>query len=154
MKRLALLLSSLTFLSCAGTQANIVQPDVDLIQVVGPADQNYPSGAMEVQFALRVRNNSSEPITLRQVQVMPVGEGGPYRVVAGTYHFNVPIPPNASVDHPFWARAVGSGDPHALDANAPVNVRAVAQFQSPAGRFQKILMRTFGQHGRGIGNDE
>lgn len=149
MKRAALLLTCLALASCAGTQANIIQPDVDLVQLIGPADQNYPEGSMEVQFALRVKNNSAEPIELRQVQMIPVGEGGPYRLVTRTYYMNVPVAPNATVEHPFWARAYASGDPHSVDANAPVNVRAIAQFTSPAGRFQKILMRTFGQRGRG-----
>ena len=150
MKRFTLLACAFALLSCSSSSnPNIIQPDVNLFQLVGPADLNYPSGAIEVQFALRVVNNSSEPITLHQIQMMPIGLGGPYRVAQRTYHFNEPIEANGTREVPFWARAVADGDAYATDANAPVSLRAVAHFRTAEGSFQKILMKTFPQQGTG-----
>lgn len=151
MKRLTLLACAFAILSCSSSSnPNIIKPEVDLYQIVGPADLNYPRGAIEVQFALRVANKSGEPITLHQIQMMPVGLGGPYRIVQRTYYFNKSIDPNGSQEVPFWARAIADGDAYANDANAPVSLRAVAHFKSAAGgSFQKILMKTFPQQGTG-----
>ncbi|HYR27020.1 MAG TPA: hypothetical protein VEU30_01055 [Thermoanaerobaculia bacterium] len=151
MKRLTLLACAFVLLSCAGgrPKTNIAQPELQLYQLIGPADLNYPAGSIEVQFALRIANRSSQPITLRQIQMVPVSLGGPYRVVSNTYHFNKVIDANAAEEVPFWARAVAEGDAFANDANAPVSLRAVAQFQSPAGAFRQVLMKTFSQQGSG-----
>lgn len=152
MKRLTLLACALLLLagSCGtGNRAKIAPPELELYQMIGPADLNYPRGAIEVQFALKIANKSAEPITLRQIQMMPVGMGGPYRIESHTYYFNSRVAGNASQDVPFWARATASGDAHAIDVNAPVSVRAVALFESESGRFQRILMKTFSQHGTG-----
>lgn len=150
MKRLTLLACVAVLAACAsGPKAKIIQPDVEMYQLVGPADLNYPSGAIEVQFALRISNRSSEAIKLRQVEMTPVGMGGPYVITRRTYHFNQEIAPNEFKDVSFWARANAEGDAFALDANAPVGVRAVATFESPSGGFRKILMKNFSQHGMG-----
>jgi hypothetical protein len=151
MKRLTLLACAFAVVACAsGPRVDIIQPDVEMLQLVGPADLNYPRGLIEVQYALRITNRSSEPIQLTQIQLNPVGAGGPYSVARQTYRTPRDIAPNATVEVPFWARAYAQGDAFALDANAPVSVRAVAYFRSAAGGgFQKILMKTFGQQGTG-----
>jgi hypothetical protein len=150
MKRLTLLACAFTLLACSSSSnTNILKPDVDLFQLVGPADLNYPQGSIEVQFALRIANKSGEPITLQRIQMMPVGLGGPYRVTQRTYYFNKSIEANGSQEVPFWARAFADGDAYAADANAPVSLRAVAHFKTATGSFQKILMKTFPQQGTG-----
>lgn len=150
MKRLLLVLSFVVPAACAGApQARIAEPEVDLVQLVGPADLNYPQGDIEVQFGLRVLNRSGETIRLRQVEMSPVGSGGPYRVWRRMYYFNQEIGPNETRDVSFWARASAEGNAGALDATAPVSVRAIARFESAEGSVRKILTRTFGQQGRG-----
>jgi hypothetical protein len=149
MKRFTLLACAFALLSCSSSNPNIIRPEVNLYQLVGPADLNYPAGAIEVQFALRVVNKSGEPITLQQIQMIPMGLGGPYRVAQRTYYFNQSIAPNGTKEVPFWARALAEGDAYATDANAPVSLRAIAHFSSPAGSFQQILMKTFPQRGTG-----
>lgn len=151
MKRLTVLAVAAALLAAcsSGPRANIIQPEMEMYQLVGPADLNYPRGRIEVQYAFRIENRSSEPITLRQVQISPVGAGGPYVVERWTYHLNRTIGPAATEDVAFWVRAFAEGDAYALDANAPVSLRAVAHFDSPAGRFQKILSKTFSQQGAG-----
>jgi hypothetical protein len=151
MKRLTLIACLAVLAACAsgGSNTKIIQPDVEMYQLVGPADLNYPGGAIEVQFALRIANRSGEAIKLRQVEMTPVGAGGPYVITRRTYYFNQEIAPNQFKDVSFWARASAEGDAFAMDANAPVNVRAVATFESPSGGFRKILMKTFSQQGTG-----
>lgn len=151
MKRLTLLAVAAALLAACSTgpKVNILQPEIEMYQLVGPADLNYPSGRIEVQYAFRIENRSAEPIKLTQVQMAPMGAGGPYVVQRWTYHINRTIAPNATEDVAFWAHAFAEGDAYALDANAPVSLRAVAMFDSPAGRFRKILTKTFGQQGAG-----
>lgn len=151
MKRLSLLAviaAALAACSSAGN-AGILPPDVEMYQLVGPADLNYPRGTIEIQYGLRIANRSSETIKLRQVAMTPVGAGGPYEVHRRTYYFNQDIAPNQFKDVSFWARAEAEGNAFAMDANAPVSVRAVALFESPSGFVRKILTKTFSQHGLG-----
>ena len=144
--RLTLLALALPLIACATTpSAKNASTEVELVQLLGPADLNYPRGSIEVQFGLRITNQSGDAIKLRQIQVMPVGVGGAYRVVTRTYYFKEDVAPNSSRDVSWWARAVAVGDPNALDANAPISLRAVALFESPEGHFRKIMMPTFRQ---------
>jgi hypothetical protein len=154
MKRLPFLVCALLAAACASAPASapdvkIIQPDIEMTQLVGPADLNYPSGAIEVQFGLRIANRSGETIKLRQVEMTPVGVGGPYRVRRRAYHFNEEVAPNGFKDVRFWARADAEGDAYAGDANAPVSLRAVAMFETPSGNFRKIFTKTFAQRGTG-----
>lgn len=151
MQRFTLLASAFVLLACtsAAPNAHLVQPEIEFFQLVGPADLNYPAGEIEVQFGVRIANRSAEPIKLRQIEMTPVGSGGPYRVRRRIYFFNEEVAPNGSRDVAFWARADARGDALAIDASAPISVRAVAWFESPAGNFRKIVMKTFGQHGTG-----
>jgi hypothetical protein len=156
MKRLPLLACALLAAACstapksdAPAATNVLQPEIQMIQLVGPADLNYPSGLIEVQFGLRIANNSSEAIRLRQVEMTPVGFGGPYRVRRRAYFFNEEVAANGSKDVTFWARADAEGDAYAGDAHAPVSLRAVAMFETPNGSFRKILTKTFNQRGAG-----
>ena len=152
MKRLLLFLGVAFLAACSSTSSqkvNIIQPEIEMYQLVGPADLNYPSGEIEVQFGLHIANKSSETIKLRQVEMTPVGYGGPYAVRRRTYFFKEDIEGLGSKEVSFWARAVAEGDAYAGDANAPVSLRAVAMFETPNGSFRKILMKTFNQQGRG-----
>lgn len=150
MKRAILLAVSVAMLACSsGPKVRTIRPEIQFVQLQGPADMSYPSGEFEVQYGLHVANRSSEPITLKQVRVEPVGRGGPYVVRAETYYVTKTIGPDQFEDVSFWARADGSGDSHAMDATAPVTIRAIAYFDSPSGDFRQVLMKTLQQYGNG-----
>jgi hypothetical protein len=151
MKYLMLVATCVAALGC-GSNANkvkLIEPEVELYQLVGPADLNYPRGQIEVQLGLRVANRSELPIKLRRVAISPVGGGGPYRVRTQSYFFNREIPPGRYEDIAFWARANATGDAFSIDANAPITLRAIAYFDSPAGATRKVLLKTFTQFGTG-----
>jgi hypothetical protein len=133
------------FLACAGSGPKIPPPEIEFVQLSGPAEQNYTPGDIEVQYGLRIVNRATEPITLRNIQVQSVGLGGPYRLQPATYYFQREIRPATSEDVTFWAKAVAGGDAFAPDANAPITVRATVYFESPSGSFRRVLTKVLGQ---------
>lgn len=157
MKRLALLaLSTLTVLACSSSspdaqKAKLLQPDVDLVQLVGPADLGYPPGSFDVQYGVRVQNPSSEPITLRRIAVETVGGGGPYALRRDTYYFKEVVAGQNKKDLNFWAHAFALGNAGSADAQAFVTIRAIAYFDTPTGMFRKVVMKNFNQMGGGRG---
>ena len=83
--RLTLLALALPLFACSTTpSARNASTGVELVQLVGPAELNYPRGTIEVQFGLRITNQSGEAIKLRQIQMTPVGLGGAYRLITRT----------------------------------------------------------------------
>lgn len=118
---------------------------MQLVQLTGPADLNYPPDQFEVQLGVLIENRSAEPITLRQIVMEPVGAGGPYRILRERYFFKREIAGSQSDELGFWARAVATGSADAIDANAPVTVRALLYFDSPAGALRKVVVANLGQ---------
>ena len=148
MKAIAAAAACVALLACAsGNNVKIIPPELTFVQLSGPAEQNYPQGNFEVQYGLRIANRSSEPITLRRIQLQPVGAGGPYLLQARAYEFQRKIEPEQFEDVTFWAKAVSTGDAFANDANAPVNVRATAYFDSPSGAFRRVFTAMLDQRG-------
>ncbi|HEX7707959.1 MAG TPA: hypothetical protein VF701_15980 [Thermoanaerobaculia bacterium] len=146
MKPLFILLT-LVPLACASAPGSggAAQPEIELVQLSGPEEQNYPSGEIEIQFGLRIANRSSETITLRQIQLESVTDGGPYQLERETYYFQVAVEPERHNDLTFWAHAVAGGDRHAVDARAPITVRVVTFFESAAGNFRKVFIKRLAQ---------
>ena len=154
MRHLAAIAAVLALVACSSSndgnsnqRASILEPDLELFQIIGPAEQNYPSGRIEVQYGVRISNRSSEPLTLRRIQVEPMGIGGPYRLRRDTYFFNRTIKPGGFEDLTFWARADARGDAFATDAQAPVTFRGTAYFHSPDGEVRKVFVKTLNQPG-------
>ncbi|HUP60212.1 MAG TPA: hypothetical protein VNA69_07315 [Thermoanaerobaculia bacterium] len=127
----------------------VVQPEILFLQLVGPADLNFPTGSMQVKYGMRIENRWSEPITLRSITLASSGTGGPYILKRDTYFFGKKIEAAQSGDVIWWATAVARGNPFAVDAEAPVSVRAIAYFETESGAFRKVLWRDFGQFGAG-----
>ena len=157
MKQVLVVLICLFTLSCGSTspavpEANAVKlaaPDVTFFQLVGPADQNFPSGSIQVQYGIRVANNAPEEITLRSIEVSSVGTTGPYVLKRDTFFFRKRIDANNHGDVTWWSTAIARGNPFALDAQAPVSVRATLLFDSARGAFRKVVFRDFSQSGSG-----
>ena len=131
----------------AGTSADAaVRPELEFVQITGPADMNYPAGDIEVQYGLRILNRAKSTITLRRIELRSLGLGGPYTLVNRSYPFNKTIASGQSEDVIWWARAYAEGNAFAGDATAPVNVRAVAFFETGNGAMiRQIVTRQFSQ---------
>jgi hypothetical protein len=148
MKHLTAVAAACLALACSsGNHAKIIQPELEFVQLVGPAELNYQQGQIEIQYGLRIANRSSEPITLHQIQLASVGAGGPYQLRRETYFFSREVPPGQFADVTFWAKAISTGDFASLDANAPVTIRGTAIFRSPAGDFRQVFVKILNQMG-------
>ncbi len=124
--------------------AQLAEPELTLVQIssVAPAAE-YQSGGVPVQFQLQVANHSGEAITLKRVNLQSIGVGG-YEVAPVSRPFDKKIEPNAAESVQFWVPSqINTVMPSG--ANSPVTLRCTAEFDSPVGRFQKIVVETVGR---------
>ncbi len=143
MRKIATIAACLMILACSSGQPENTLVDVELVQLKGAAEQNWPRGRFDVQYGVRVTNRSQEPVTLHQVALEPASGGGPYILLRDRYTLNRAVAPSATEEATFWARARSTGGRDSIDAHAPVSVRAIAYFEAPSGAFRKIAVFTF-----------
>lgn len=147
MKQLATAVVCLTLLACAsssstaanGASANVPAPDFEFVQIVGPEEQNWPQGEIEVQYGVRITNKATEPIRLRQIELSPVGMEGAYVVTRQSYFFDHEVGATGAKEFAFWAKAYSEGRRYGINAQSPISVRGVAYFQSASGPFRKVF---------------
>lgn len=154
MKQLVTALACTALLSCASSApqqqdfdagSSVARPEIDLVQLVGPEEQSWPEGDLEIQYAMRIVNRAPEEIVLRQVEVETLGQGGPYAVKRDRYFFRVPIAAASTEDVTFWVRATSDGDRTAMDARSPITVRGIAYFDAGSGNFRRVFVKRIGQ---------
>lgn len=126
-------------------QVGTVEPDTELIQLVGPEQLNWEAGQIEMKYALRVTNHATEAITLRQIQIRTVGLEGPYTIDPSSYYFRKNVAAGDTSDIEFFAKALSPGDRYRIDAQAPVGIRIIAYFEAPKGNFRKTFITNIGQ---------
>jgi hypothetical protein len=146
MRNAASLLFAIALVSCSSSstpKANIIQPEIDLVQVVGPAELNYPNGGADLRFDVEIANRSGEPITLKRVELASMGPGA-YTLRRDFKIFNETIAPGRTATVTVWAKALLRGS--TISEQEPVRVRGVLHFDSPAGPFHSIVMREFRQY--------
>ena len=128
-----------------GPRAKIIEPTLDIRQVVGPGELGYPEGPIEVKYQLRITNNSSEPLTLRKVRFATVNpEGGAYTVRPRDYFMKSTIPPNSVGAVDVWVRAYGWG--RGMRDNEPVTLKGVAYYDTPVGYYNQVFIKEIGQY--------
>jgi hypothetical protein len=139
-------LAVLTFACASGgndTDANLTRPEVQIAQINGlPAAARHISGGVSINYAVRVRNRADQPITLKRVSVQSMNEGA-YNVAPTSRPFDVKINAEQFQDVEFWVSAQTGRS--LVGANGPVTLRVTCEFDSPAGRFQEIVIRTVNQ---------
>lgn len=147
------LLATLVFAACSssssqvssGPRGDFTEPNVEIRQVVGPAELGYPQGPIEVQYEFEIKNNASVPVTLRRVRVSTVNPiGGAYRLVARDYYMSKAIAPNTVEVVQVWARGYGFG--RGPRDTEPVTLKGVAYFDTPTGYYNFPFMREMGQY--------
>ena len=131
-------------------KAGTIPPELELTQLIGPEELNWEVseeiGDFELKYALRVTNNASEPITLRQIQIRTVGgKEGPYYIPQSSYFFRQAIEPNTTRSVDFFAKAFSEGNRYRIDAESPVSIRIIAYFESPKGNFRQPFIANIGQ---------
>lgn len=136
--------------TAASTAAKIkiAEPSLEIVQLVGPGDQNFPDGDMEVKLQLRIGNRADVPITLRRIEIQTVNpQGGAFTLDRAAYYFKKTIQPQASGEASFWARAVGYG--RSMRDTEPVTIRGVIDYEVPGGHYNQIFVRELSQYAGG-----
>ena len=129
----------------SGPRVKIIEPNIGIRQVVGPAELGYPQGPIEVEYEFEIKNNSAEPLTLRKVHVQTVNPaGGAYSLRPYDYFMNKTIAPNTTEAVQVWARGYGFG--RGARDTEPVTLRGVAYFDTPVGYYTQPFVREMGQY--------
>lgn len=130
--------------SSSGNRVQIQSPDVAIRQVVGPADQGFPTGAIQVKYELVVANRSSEPLTLTRAEIESIGTGA-YTLIRDTLRFKQTIAPLSTGGVQFWARAFSRVGGSRAGIGEPVTFRGVLYFDTPVGEVHKVIMTNLPQ---------
>ena len=129
-------------------KANVPDPDFEIRQIVGPAEQNYEEGPIEVKFRLDIGNRADVPITLARVEIITVNPpGGAYSLDTShrSYYFRKTIEPHQTANIEFWAKAIGYGRDNRRQ-NEPVTVRGTLYFESTNGYLRHVFVKELGQY--------
>jgi hypothetical protein len=125
--------------SSSGAGNTYVKPLIQLVQTSNvPVAARHTDGPLTIHYAMRVENRAGEPLTLQQVTVQSVSEGA-YYVAPTSKPYDIAIAPGAKEDVEFWVSAQPAGS--IVGANGPVTLRVTCIFDSPAGKFQQIVMQ-------------
>ncbi|HEU4522453.1 MAG TPA: hypothetical protein VFT12_10640 [Thermoanaerobaculia bacterium] len=140
----------LTATAGCGSSVDIIKPQIDLAQLYAPTDLGYARGSntMVAKFAFRVINRSTEPITLRRVNLQSSGDGG-YYLQREDRTFKHQIGPGQAVEDTMDARAYFRTTVSGTASTEPVTLRATFYFDSPVGSFRQIVIRNIGQFSDG-----
>jgi hypothetical protein len=140
----ALFVLLMTAACSSGTQlsqnaAHIPQPE---ITIIGRTDlTNVPTLASGItaHFEFRIVNQAEVPITLRRIDLDSLGAGS-IAIQAKNRPFNLVIQPHTAQSADFVTTAY-INDPNSYSGRSPVQIRAVALFDSPEGSLQKIVQQ-------------
>jgi len=119
--------------------AHIPQPE---ITIIGRTDlTNIPTVAAGVpaHFEFRIVNQAEIPITLRRIDLDSLG-GGSIAIQAKNRQFDTIIAPHSVQSVDFLTTAF-INDPGSFTGRSPVQIRAVALFDSPQGSLQKVVQQ-------------
>jgi len=119
--------------------AHIPQPE---ITIIGRTDlTNVPTLASGItaHFEFRIVNQAEIPITLKRIDMDSLG-GGSIAIQAKNRPFNIVIQPHTAQSADFMTTAYVN-DPNSFSGRSPVQIRAVALFDSPQGSLQKIVQQ-------------
>jgi hypothetical protein len=123
-----------------GAKVDIAKPELLIQQLSSvPVAARHVEGGIPVQYSLRVLNHAGEPITLKQVSIVSMGYGA-YNVNQTSRPFKTLVQPNQTEIVQFWVPAY-IANASLVGANGPVTLRVVAQFDSPVGQFQEIVVQ-------------
>jgi len=145
MKRI-IILAALLLGACASSKdAQILKPEIQLLQLNAPVDVGYATGPTQIQFEAKIANRSGEPITLRRIEIQSVGTGS-YVLRKESFSYHETISPEHFASVKFWAHGYGFATDRGRTPSAePVNLRSIMYFDSPVGSFHQIVTRYISQ---------
>jgi hypothetical protein len=118
----------------------VAEPEIVITQVSQvPAAARYISGGLPVKYQVRVANHAKESITLTRLDLQTMGDGA-YTLNPTSRPFKMKVAPDGLEAAEFWVPAV-INDVTVYGANGPVTLRCVAQFDSPMGQFQHVVVQ-------------
>ena len=130
-------------------KVEVALPELQIQQLsANPPEAQHITGGLQVEYALAVQNKASDPITLKQVSIVSLGTGA-YNV-STSQGFKTVIQPAQTETVQFWAAANVPMDT-VVGVNGPVTLRVTAQFDSPKGSFQEVVVQQVNPFA-GIGN--
>lgn len=119
--------------------AEVALPGLEIRQISAvPSAASHVEGGLPVQYAFLVQNRAGQPITLKRVNLVSMGYGA-YDVQA-SMPFKTVVQPGQTEMVQFWA-AANVGNTSLVGANGPVTLRVTAQFDSPMGQFQEVVVQ-------------
>lgn len=145
----ALSLVALTAAGCASSRsdsglgnatAKLAEPEVLIEQVsTVPSAARHVEGGLPVRYVVKVSNRAGEPITLKRIDAISIGEGA-YRLPNVSRPFNTKIQPEHYEQVEFWAPAFVDNTT-VMGANGPVTLRVTTYYDSPVGQFQNVVVQ-------------
>lgn len=149
MRRILLVPGLLLVAACASMRsdsgkgranAEVPLPDLQIRQLSSvPSAARHVEGGIPVEYSLAVQNRAAQPITLKRVSVVSMGYGA-YDVESTTHPFETVVQPAQTETVEFWVPA-NIQNASVVGANGPVTLRITAQFDSPLGQFQEVVVQ-------------
>ena len=125
--------------ACSSGRVDLLAPKLELRQLSGESELYMMRGPVSVRYEVRVENPSSEPVTLRQLDLRTFGDS-PYVLRQGAQYVKQVIPAGQAVNFPmaFYGTTVRTS----IATNEPVVIRGIATFETIAGTKQTIFTQT------------
>jgi hypothetical protein len=144
MAGLAVLLIAAACTSSNGNQvsqnaAHIPQPEITIVSRTDMTNVPTVASGITVHFEFRIVNQAEVPITLKRIDLDSLG-GGSIAIQAKNRPFNLVIQPHTAQSADFVTNAYVN-DPNTYSGRSPVQIRAVALFDSPEGSLQKVVQQ-------------
>jgi hypothetical protein len=121
------------------TAAHIPQPEITIIGRTDLTNVPTVSSGITVHYEFRIVNQAEVPITLRRIDLDSLGGGG-ITLQSKTRLFNTVIDPRAAQSVDFITIAYIQ-NPNDYTGRSPVQIRAVALFDSAEGSLQKVVQQ-------------
>jgi hypothetical protein len=128
----------------SGTQlsqnaAHIPEPEITIISRSDLTNVPTVASGVAANFEFRIVNQADIPITLKRIDLDTLGGGG-IAIQAKNRPFNIVIEPHTAQSAVFNTTAY-INDPSNFNGRSPIQIRAVALFDSSAGSLQKIVQQ-------------
>ena len=144
----AIAVLALVLAGCAAADqrpAQLLAPTVRVRQMAGQILPSPYAPVSQIELLVDIFNESSEPITLKRLQLQSLTGGG-FRFIPTSKAFNKVIPSGGVETFDLWVEIAAESP--GVDVRSPSTVRGTALFDSPAGGFRHVFTSEIVEHGR------